>query len=155
MIILRFGSPKHKKGKRREYMRETVKQNYFRLSVLPWVCPECSEPPIRSCDKAESWANGFLPLFLALLRPGWPNDVHDSPSATRRVLCQNRAYSLNKHDTGRLPFIRQSGPFKSHHMGERKAQANSFSKRRKNLQSTICIFSPSAEIAGMSHLLLF
>lgn len=40
----------------------------------------------------------------------------NSPSATRHVLCQKRAYSLNKHDTDHLPFMRQTGPFKTHHM---------------------------------------
>lgn len=51
-------------GTRGERKREMVKQIYSRLSVLPRVLPECSEPPIRSYDRAESWANGFHPGFF-------------------------------------------------------------------------------------------
>lgn len=84
MIVLWFSWPKcTKKEQRGEYMRNKVKQIYFRLSELPRVCPECSEPPIRSCDKGKSWGNGFHPLFLALLAvwvaPWYPQTLLQRP----------------------------------------------------------------------------
>jgi len=162
MIVLGFSRPKYKKKKkkrkkRRVHERKSEKM-YFRLSVFPRVCPECSEPPIRSCDKGESWANGFHSFFS--LGAAWvalwgPQTLLQRPA----VLCVRNVLTvwINTTRTTCLSCAKQD-PLKPIILGEREESA---SKQLFKMKETggnskkICVFLPSAEMAGMSHLLFF